>query len=145
VLEHDREDGKQVVLANGCFDILHVGHIRYLQEASEYGDILVVAINDDEATGMLKGDGRPVIPADERAELLAALKCVDYLLIFPEMTVDRVIRELSPEIHAKGTDYDVDSVPELKSSKAMGCRTVITGDAKSHSSGDIIRKLRGKD
>ena len=145
VLRGLRGDGKKVVLANGCFDILHVGHVRYLEEAAGEGDCLIVAVNDDAATRRLKDDRRPVMPDAERAEIIAALRCVDYVLIFPDLTVDRVIRELKPDIHAKGTDYTIENVPELESSRAVGCRTVITGDQKNHSSGDIIEKLRGKD
>ncbi|MBN2185777.1 MAG: adenylyltransferase/cytidyltransferase family protein [Candidatus Krumholzibacteriota bacterium] len=140
-----RADGKRIVLANGCFDILHAGHVRYLEGAAEEGDCLIVAVNDDAATRRLKGDSRPVMHDDERAEIVAALRCVDYVLIFSGLTVDRVIRELRPDIHAKGTDYTCANVPELESSRAVGCRTVITGDKKNHSSGEIIKRLRGKD
>ncbi|MCK4538595.1 MAG: adenylyltransferase/cytidyltransferase family protein [Candidatus Krumholzibacteria bacterium] len=133
---------KEVVLANGCFDILHVGHVRYLSEAAEYGDILVVAINDDESTRRLKGVGRPVIPGDERAEILTALSYVDYVLLFSESTVDGIIRKLRPSVHAKGTDYTEESVPEADTAKESGCRTVITGDPKDHSSRDIIKKMQ---
>jgi rfaE bifunctional protein nucleotidyltransferase chain/domain len=140
-----RADGKKIVLANGCFDILHAGHVRYLEGAAEEGDCLIVAVNDDSSTSRLKGEGRPVMPDAERAEIIAALRCVDQVLIFSDLTVDRVIRELKPDIHAKGTDYTVENVPELESSRAVGCRTVITGDGKGHSSGDIIEKLRGRD
>ncbi|MBU8923174.1 MAG: adenylyltransferase/cytidyltransferase family protein [Bacteroidales bacterium] len=133
---------KKIVLANGCFDILHVGHVRYLSEAAEYGDILVVAINDDASTRRLKGGGRPVIPGDERAEILTALSSVDYVLLFSESTVDGIIRELRPSVHAKGTDYTEESVPEAGTAMETGCRTVITGDPKDHSSGDIIKKMR---
>lgn len=138
-----REEGRTVVLANGCFDIIHVGHIRYLCEAATYGDMLIVAVNDDESTRALKGEGRPVVPDGERAELLLALRCVDYVLLFGEQTVDRIIRELRPDFHAKGTDYTVATVPELETASEVGCRTVITGDPKDHSSREMIERLRG--
>ena len=145
VIRELRSEGKRIVLANGCFDILHAGHVRYLEGAAGEGDCLIVAVNDDAATRRLKGNSRPVMHDVDRAEILAALRCVDYVLIFPDLTVDRVIRELKPDIHAKGTDYTIENVPELESSRSVGCRTVITGDQKNHSSGDIIEKLRGKD
>ncbi len=144
-VERLRGERKKVVLANGCFDILHAGHVRYLEGAAEEGDCLVVAVNDDASTGKLKGKGRPVMPDIERAEIISALRCVDYVLIFSGLTVDSVIRTLRPDVHAKGTDYTVETVPERESSRAVGCRTVITGDRKSHSSGEMIRRLRGKD
>jgi rfaE bifunctional protein nucleotidyltransferase chain/domain len=133
---------KEIVLANGCFDILHVGHIRYLSEAATYGDILVVAINDDESTRRLKGKGRPLTPGMERAEILTALSSVDYVILFSESTVDSIIRRLRPSVHAKGTDYTEESVPEAETARETGCRTVIAGDPKDHSSGDIIKKMR---
>ncbi|MBN1884605.1 MAG: adenylyltransferase/cytidyltransferase family protein [Candidatus Krumholzibacteriota bacterium] len=142
-LDEKRRRGARVVLANGCFDILHVGHVRYLEEAAALGDLLVVAVNDDDSTRGLKGDGRPVMPGEERAELLLALRCVDRCLLFGAPTVDEIIRILRPDIHAKGTDYTVDTVPEIESARAVGTRTVITGDRKSHASRDVIRKVRG--
>jgi rfaE bifunctional protein nucleotidyltransferase chain/domain len=142
-LAGERAGGAAVVLANGCFDILHVGHVRYIREAASLGDILVVAVNDDSSTAELKGSGRPITPQDERAEIIAGIKGVDYVLIFGGKTVDHVIRMLKPDIHAKGTDYTVETVPELETSKAIGCRTVIVGDPKDHASRDIIKKLRG--
>ncbi|MBN2071313.1 MAG: adenylyltransferase/cytidyltransferase family protein [Candidatus Krumholzibacteriota bacterium] len=145
VLGAHREAGMRIVLANGCFDILHAGHIRYLEEAAREGEIMVVAINDDASARKLKGAGRPVVPDVERAEILAALRCVDYILIFPGLTADLVIRELRPDVHAKGTDYMIDDVPELESSISVGCRTIITGDRKSRSSSEIIARVRGKD
>jgi rfaE bifunctional protein nucleotidyltransferase chain/domain len=131
-----------VVLANGCFDVLHVGHVRYLRAAAALGGILVVALNDDESTGAIKGPGRPVIPAAERAEIIGALRCVDYVLLFGERTVDGVIRALRPDVHAKGTDYTSETVPERETARAVGCRTVIVGDPKDHASRDIIRRIR---
>ena len=142
-LAGERAGGAAVVLANGCFDILHVGHVRYLRDAASVGDILIVAVNDDASTTELKGAGRPITPQDERAEIVAGIKGVDYVLIFSGRTVDHIIEALKPDIHAKGTDYSVETVPELETSKAVGCKTVIVGDPKDHASRDIIKKLRG--
>lgn len=137
-----RPERGAVVLANGCFDILHVGHIRYLREASTLGAILVVALNDDESTRRLKGAGRPVMSAEERAEMILALRFVDFVLIFNECTVDGIIRTLRPDFHAKGTDYRCDTVPERETARSVGCRTVIVGDPKDHSSRDIIGRIK---
>lgn len=133
---------RTVVLANGCFDIVHVGHVRYLQGAAALGDILIVALNDDDSTRRLKGGGRPVMPVAERAEIVLAMRHVDYVLIFGEETVDGILEAIRPDIHAKGTDYTVETVPERATARAIGCRTVIVGDPKDHSSRDIIRTLR---
>ena len=142
ILEKDRSKGETVVLANGCFDIIHVGHIRYLEEAADHGDLLVVAVNDDDSTRRLKGAGRPVMPAVERAEILSAMRFIDYVLIFREDTVDGVLRELRPDVHAKGTDYTTETVPEIETAREIGCVTVITGDPKDRSSREIISRLR---
>jgi rfaE bifunctional protein nucleotidyltransferase chain/domain len=131
-----------VVLANGVFDILHVGHVRYLRDAASLGGILVVALNDDDSARRLKGAGRPFVPAEERAEILLALRSVDYVLIFDGPTVDRIIEILRPDFHAKGTDYAVETVPERETARAVGCKTVIVGDAKDHASRDVIRRIR---
>jgi rfaE bifunctional protein nucleotidyltransferase chain/domain len=139
-----RAAGRTVVLANGCFDILHVGHVRYLCEAASLGDLLVVALNDDRSTRLLKGEGRPVMPAEERSEILLALRCVDYVLLFGEPTADAILETLRPDVHAKGTDYTVDTVPERQTALSVGCRTVIVGDPKDHSSRDIVRRLTGE-
>jgi rfaE bifunctional protein nucleotidyltransferase chain/domain len=133
---------RTVVLANGCFDIVHVGHVHYLQGAAALGDLLVVALNDDDSTRRLKGRGRPVMPVGERAEILLAMRHVDYVLIFGEETVDGILQAIRPDIHAKGTDYTVETVPERETARTIGCRTVIVGDPKDHSSRDIIRILR---
>jgi rfaE bifunctional protein nucleotidyltransferase chain/domain len=142
--ELDRIGGRRgaVVLANGVFDILHVGHVRYLRGAASLGGILVVALNDDESTRRLKGAGRPIVPAEERAEMLLELRAVDYVLIFNEPTVDRIIGMLRPAFHAKGSDYTVETVPERATARAVGCKTVIVGDAKDHASRDILRRIR---
>lgn len=142
ILEKPRSRGETVVLANGCFDIIHVGHIRYLEEAADHGDLLVVAVNDDDSTRRLKGEGRPVMPAVERAEILSAMRFIDYVLIFREDTVDGVLRELRPDVHAKGTDYTTETVPEIETAREIGCVTVITGDPKDRSSREIISRLR---
>lgn len=137
----ERAEGRTIALANGCFDILHVGHVRYLEAAAEQADRLVVAINDDEMVRQLKGEGRPVMCAADRAELVAALRCVDYVVLFPEPTVGAVLRALTPDVHCKGTDYTVDSVPERDIVRAYGGRTAIVGDPKDHSTRDLLKKL----
>jgi rfaE bifunctional protein nucleotidyltransferase chain/domain len=134
-----RRAGERIVLANGNFDLLHVGHVRYLKGAKELGGKLIVAINSDESVRALKGDGRPVMPAEERAEIVAALEDVDAVVIFPELDVRALIRELHPDIQAKGTDYTVDSVPERDTLAECGGRVAIVGDAKDHSTSEIIR------
>jgi rfaE bifunctional protein nucleotidyltransferase chain/domain len=134
-----RRAGEPVTLANGCFDLLHVGHIRYLQAAKNLGGRLVVAVNSDESVRALKGGGRPLIPAEERAEILAALADVDAVIIFPEHDVRALIREIQPDVQAKGTDYTVESVPERDALKEYGGRVEIVGDPKDHSASEIIR------
>jgi rfaE bifunctional protein nucleotidyltransferase chain/domain len=138
-VEEWRDAGERIVLANGNFDLLHVGHVRYLRGAKELGGKLIVAINSDESVWALKGDGRPIMPAEERAEIVAALEDVDAVIIFPELDVRALIRELRPDIQAKGTDYTVDSVPERDTLAEYGGRVAIVGDAKNHSTSDIIR------
>ncbi len=137
-----RRAGERVTLANGCFDLLHVGHVRYLQAAAALGGKLVVALNDDAGVRALKGDGRPLMPADERAEILAAIRGVDAVVIFSEPDVHALVRELRPDFHAKGTDYTADSVPERDTVAACGGRVVIVGDLKQHSASDLIRAAR---
>ena len=134
-----RSRGEKITLANGAFDLLHVGHIRYLRAAKQLGGKLVVAINSDESVRALKGNGRPVMPAEERAEILAALSDVDAVVIFPERDVRALIREVRPDIHAKGTDYTPESVPERDTVIECGGRVEIVGDPKNHSTSDIIR------
>jgi rfaE bifunctional protein nucleotidyltransferase chain/domain len=126
-------------LTNGCFDLLHVGHVRYLHAARELGGKVVVAVNADDSVRALKGEGRPVIPAEERAEILAALADVDAVVIFPEKDVRAIIREIRPDFHAKGTDYTAESVPERAEVESCGGRVVIVGDPKDHSATEIIR------
>jgi D-glycero-beta-D-manno-heptose 1-phosphate adenylyltransferase len=131
--------GEPITLANGGFDLLHVGHVRYLRGAKALGGKLVVAINSDESVRALKGEGRPVMPAEERAEIVAALADVDAVVIFPELDVRALIREIRPDIQAKGTDYTADSVPERDAVAEYGGRVEIVGDAKHHSTSEIIR------
>lgn len=132
--------GRTVVLANGCFDVLHVGHVRYLDGAKAQGDLLLVAINADESVRKLKGPNRPWMPQAERAELLAALSCVDAVLIFEEPTVDALLRELQPHVQAKGTDYTPESVPERATVEAYGGRVAIVGDPKDHSTSEMLQR-----
>jgi len=136
-----RQDGRTIAFANGCFDLLHVGHVRYLESAAREADVLVVAINDDRSVRELKGDGRPILPAADRAALVAALGCVDYVVIFPETTVASLLGALRPDVHCKGTDYTVDSVPEREIVKAYGGRTAIVGDPKDHSTRDLLARI----
>jgi len=136
--------GKNVVLANGCFDILHVGHLRYLQGARALGDVLVVAINSDKSMRSIKDPGRPILAEDERVALVSALRCVDYVVLFDEPDVSRVLDVLRPEIHAKGTDYTEQTVPERDKVLSYGGAVRITGDPKEHSTRDIIERILEK-
>ena len=136
-----RAAGRTVAFANGCFDLLHVGHIRYLESAAEEADVLVVAINDDDSVRTLKGEGRPILSAGDRAELVAALRCVDYVIIFPEPNVGPLLTALRPDVHCKGTDYTVESVPERDIVAGYGGRTAIVGDSKDHSTRDLLSRI----
>jgi D-glycero-beta-D-manno-heptose 1-phosphate adenylyltransferase len=138
-VEEWRRAGERITLANGGFDLLHVGHVRYLRGAKALGGRLVVAINSDESVRALKGEGRPIMPADERAEIVAALADVDAVIIFPELDVRAIIREIRPDIQAKGTDYTADSVPERDVVAQCGGRVEVVGDAKDHSTSELIR------
>ncbi|MFQ5505918.1 MAG: adenylyltransferase/cytidyltransferase family protein [Planctomycetota bacterium] len=142
VLEGLRSRGKTVVLTNGCFDLLHVGHVRCLEDAKSRGDFLVVALNEDRTVTRLKGRGYPVTPLEERMETVAGLKSVDYVAMFSEETADAILRTLKPNIYAKGTDYNEKSVPERGTIKEIGCKTVIVGDKKSHSTSKIVQRIR---
>lgn len=137
----DRAAGRRVAFANGCFDVLHVGHVRYLQGAAAEADRLIVAVNDDRAVASLKGAGRPILPAADRAELVAALRGVDYVIVFPDRDVARLLTLLRPDVHCKGTDYTVETVPERAIVAAYGGRTAIVGDAKQHATRDLIAKI----
>jgi rfaE bifunctional protein nucleotidyltransferase chain/domain len=133
--------GKAVVFANGCFDLLHVGHIRYLNAAKRLGDVLVVGVNSDRSARRLKGVGRPLMDEDERAEIISALGSVDYVVVFDGDTADRLIEQLRPDVHAKGTDYTPDSVPEQSTVSSIGGKVVIAGDPKAHSTHDLIATI----
>ncbi|MCA1557008.1 MAG: adenylyltransferase/cytidyltransferase family protein [Acidobacteria bacterium] len=136
-----RRNGARIVLANGCFDILHVGHVRYLEGARSLGDLLVVGINADEQVRALKGEGRPLVPERERAELVAALKAVDFVTIFNEPTVEALLRAIRPDVHAKGTDYTEETVPERDVVRSLGGRVAIVGDPKQHSTSEMVKVL----
>jgi len=138
-----RAKGERVVLANGCFDLLHVGHVRYLEDARSRGDRLVVAINDDESVRRLKGEGRPLMPIVERAELLLALRCVDRVVPFGEATMEVTLRTLRPDVHAKGTDYTPESVPEAAIDRELGIEVAICGDPKDHSTTELLDRVNG--
>ena len=133
--------GQRVVLANGCFDVLHVGHVRYLTDARTLGDVLVVALNDDASVGQLKGPGRPILNVTERIALLSALACVDYIVTFGELDVSRVIDVLRPDVHVKGTDYTEDTVPEREEVRRYGGEVRIAGDPKDHSTKDTLSRI----
>ena len=136
-----RSSGAQIVLANGCFDVLHVGHVRYLEGARELGDVLVVGINSDEQVARLKGPGRPILPAIERAEIVASLEPVTYVTIFDEPTVEQLLLALKPDVHAKGTDYTEETVPERAVVRSYGGRVAIVGDPKDHSTSAILARI----
>jgi rfaE bifunctional protein nucleotidyltransferase chain/domain len=138
-VEEWRRSGETITLANGCFDLLHVGHVRYLHAAKQLGGRLIVAVNSDESVRSLKGEGRPVMPAEERAEILTAFADVDAVVIFPEPDVRALIREIRPDVQAKGTDYSADTVPERDVVVECGGRVEIVGDPKDHSASEIIR------
>lgn len=139
----DRKNrGERIVLANGCFDVLHVGHARYLQGARREGDVLVVAVNGDRSVRALKGEGRPVLTADARARLVAGLAAVDYVVVFEEPDVTHLLSTLRPDVHAKGTDYTADTVPERETARLLGVRIAIVGDPKQHSTRDLLARLR---
>ena len=141
-VERDRAAGRSIAFANGCFDLLHVGHIRYLQGAAAEADRLIVAVNDDRSVSGLKGEGRPILAAEDRAELVAALRGVDYVILFGDPTVERLLRLVKPDVHCKGTDYTVESVPERAVVQSYGGRTAIVGDRKSHATRDLIGRIR---
>ena len=141
LIADDRALGKTVALANGCFDLLHVGHVRYLRGASLEADRLIVAVNDDRSVAALKGQGRPVQVAVERAEIVAALEMVDYVIVFSEPTVTNLLRLFQPNVHCKGTDYTIETVPERSVVLDYGGRTAIVGDSKDHSTREVISRI----
>ena len=140
----ERAGGRTVAFANGCFDLLHVGHVRYLESAAAEADVLIVAINDDESVRRLKGEGRPILGAEHRAELVAGLRVVDYVVIFSEPTVGPLLLAIRPDVHCKGTDYTLDTVPERDVVKAYGGRIAIVGDPKDHSTHDLLARIGGR-
>ena len=141
-VQADRAAGRTIAFANGCFDLVHVGHVRYLQAASREADRLVVAINDDRTVAALKGAGRPILSESDRAELVAALRGVDYVVIFPEPTVTPLLLELLPDVHCKGADYTVETVPERDTVRGYGGRIAIVGDPKDHSTRDLLARVK---
>jgi rfaE bifunctional protein nucleotidyltransferase chain/domain len=141
-LQAPRSAGRTVALANGLFDILHVGHLSYLEAAATEADLLVVAINSDESARQLKGPTRPVTPEQERARLVAGFACVNYVTVFRDLNVENLLRSLRPDVHCKGTDYATDTVPEAQVAREVGARIAIVGDPKSHSSREIIDRLK---
>jgi rfaE bifunctional protein nucleotidyltransferase chain/domain len=138
----DRTAGRSIAFANGCFDLLHVGHVRYLQAAAKEADRLVVAVNDDRSATALKGPGRPIIAGADRAELVAGLRSVDYVTVFSDPNVERLLALIKPDVHCKGTDYSIETVPERAVVRAYGGRIAIVGDAKSHSTRDLVARLQ---
>lgn len=141
LVANERRKGARIVLANGCFDVLHAGHVRYLEGARELGDLLVVGVNSDEQVAIQKGVGRPILPENERAELVAALQSVDVVTIFGEPTVEELILALKPDVHAKGTDYTEETVPERGVVKSYGGRVAIVGDPKNHSTSELVTRI----
>lgn len=142
MLEEHRRSRRKIVLANGIFDLLHVGHVRYLQAARAEGDLLVVCVNSDASTRKLKGEGRPILTERARAWLVAALAAVNYVVIFDELDVQPLLRELRPDVHVKGTDYTAETVPEAGLAAQLGIRVAIVGDPKQHSTRDLLARLR---
>ncbi len=142
ILKVRRSNDECIVLANGCFDLLHAGHVRYLEGARREGDVLVVAVNSDSSERALKGSGRPILPQDVRAELVAALRAVDYVTIFNEPNVEALLEALRPDVHAKGTDYTAGTVPERATAARLGVRVAIVGDPKRHSTRELLARLR---
>ena len=136
-----QNEGKRVVFANGCFDLLHAGHISYLESARHAGDILVVAVNSDISVQSLKDPRRPIIPEDQRVEILCDMECVDYVMLFDDMTCDNVLRALCPDVHAKGTDYTRENVPERETAREIGAETLIVGNTKENATKDIIAEI----
>lgn len=137
----DRAAGRTVAFANGCFDLLHVGHVRYLHASAAEADRLIVAVNDDRSVAGLKGEGRPILPAAERAELVAALRGVDYVVVFGDATVERLLLLVKPDVHCKGTDYTADTVPERAVVAGYGGRTAIVGDRKDHATRELLARI----
>jgi D-glycero-beta-D-manno-heptose 1-phosphate adenylyltransferase len=142
IVDAHKKHGHRVVFANGCFDALHVGHVRYLQGARNEGDVLVVGVNDDASVAALKGPGRPILDESARAQLVAAVRAVDYVVLFGESSVERLLEELRPDVHAKGTDYTAETVPERAAAARLGIRVAIVGDPKDHSTRELLEAVR---
>ena len=142
LLDEAKQQGKRVVLANGCFDTLHVGHVRYLAAAKKEGNLLVVGVNSDTSVGNLKGPGRPILDQQARAQLVAAINDVDYVVVFPEPNVESLLEALRPDVHAKGTDYTRETVPERAVAKRLGIQVAIVGDLKNHSTREFLEQIR---
>lgn len=142
ILAKEKREGRSIVFANGCFDTLHAGHVRYLQGARQEGTVLVVGVNADSSLRDLKGPGRPILDENARAQLVAALRAVDYVVIFSEPNVEALLEELRPRVHAKGTDYTAENVPERATADRLGIRVAIVGDAKDHSTRDLLASIR---
>ena len=142
ILAKEKREGRSIVFANGCFDTLHAGHVRYLQGARQEGTVLVVGVNADSSLRDLKGPGRPILDENARAQLVAALRAVDYVVIFSEPNVEALLEELRPRVHAKGTDYTAENVPERATADRLGIRVAIVGDAKDHSTHDLLASIR---
>jgi D-glycero-beta-D-manno-heptose 1-phosphate adenylyltransferase len=143
-IRDERVAGRTIAFANGCFDVLHVGHVRYLADAKAQADRLIVAVNDDGSVRGLKGPERPILKDDDRAEIVAALESVDYVVLFPDRDVNRLLTLLKPDVHCKGTDYTVDTVPERETVRAYGGRVAIVGDPKDHSTRDLLERIKSK-
>ena len=141
-IQKQKREDKVVVFANGCFDILHVGHIRYLREAKASGDLLIVGINSDDSTKILKGEGRPFVPEKERLQIISELVCVDYILLFDELDVSTILLNIQPHFHVKGTDYTIENVPEKDIVDSYGGEILICGDPKNHSSTELGKNLK---
>ena len=141
LVQDDRREGRTIAFANGCFDLVHVGHVRYLQAAAAEADRLIVAVNDDASVAALKGACRPIMPAAERAELVGALRAVDYVVLFPDRNVERLLQLVKPDVHCKGTDYTIETVPEREVVRAYGGRIAIVGDPKDHSTRELLGRL----
>ncbi len=142
IIDTEKHKGKKIVLANGCFDLIHVGHVRYLKESKKKGDILVLALNSDSSIRRLKGKGRPILNEKERVDILSSVSCIDYITIFEEKTVENILQALKPDIHAKGSDYTEETVPEKATVRSYGGGTAITGGPKVRSTSQIISQIR---
>jgi rfaE bifunctional protein nucleotidyltransferase chain/domain len=141
-LARQKSRGQRIVLANGCFDTLHVGHVRYLEGARREGDVLVVGVNGDSSVCTLKGPGRPILDEEARAQLVASLRAVDYVVVFKEQSVESLLESFRPDVHAKGTDYTAETVPERAIAARLGIRVAIVGDPKEHSTRELLESIR---